>query len=93
MIFGLQILNPSGNITFDSRQAIGGVCLGILQVPSTGGVYTYPSLGPGRTGFVINAAGGQYSNGDGFSYDSLLGYPRFTFSDLNRTRTVAIFVK
>lgn len=58
MSYGLQIFDSSGNLSFDSNVAAGGVCVGFFDVPSSGRVIDFPEFGTGRTGFFITPIGG-----------------------------------
>jgi hypothetical protein len=90
MSYGLQVFDASGSLAFDSRTAAGGVCLGIFTVPASGGVFTFPEMGSGLQGYCINFQGKSIQ---GMQFDNNLGYPRFTFPNLNWPRYVALFVK
>jgi hypothetical protein len=85
--YGLQVCDSQGRVTFDSRNASGGVCLGIYNINSQNYVLTYPDLGPGLQGFAMNSGGEPVW----YTYDNNLGYPRFTF--MYAVGIVAIFVK
>ncbi|WP_219119118.1 hypothetical protein [Janthinobacterium sp. UMAB-56] len=90
MNYGLQVLDADEHVVFDSYLAAGGVCLGIFEVPHAGAVFTFPDMGGDWRGFSINLVG---RNVAGMTYDNALGYPRFTFDDLNWGRVVALLVK
>jgi len=72
---GLQIRDASGNLTFDSLQAVGGVCLGFYSISAAGGSVSFPSITT-MSGFAIpSGAGGPVT----FTTDYSLGYLRFNF--------------
>lgn len=85
--YGLQVFDNQGRLTFDSRNAAGGACLGIYNITSQNTVLTFPDLGPGLQGFAMNSAGEPI----GYTYDNNLGYPRFTIRYAQGV--VALFVR
>lgn len=91
MTYGLQIFNEARSLIFDSSVAAGGVFLGIYTIPPEGAVFTFKSMRNFRQGFALNLYGG--TGASGMIYDMALGYPRFTFSNLNWERDVALLVK
>lgn len=88
----LILREPSGLVKFDSRLAVGGVCLGIFTIPPGGTVFTFENTGPNLQGTSINPTG-EGVPAAGYSYDNTAGYPRFTFTALAAGLTVALFVK
>lgn len=76
MTFGLQLFNASGQVSFDSRYAQGGVIADQVTRAAGSGteVRTYPAFA-GRTAIV--KAGGYDAPG---AVDYALGYPRVTFT-------------
>ena len=87
MAYGLQTFDNQGRLTFDSRNAAGGVCLGIYNINSRDYTLTFPDMGPGLQGFAMNA-GGEHTL---YDYDNNLGYPRFRFT--YAIGVVILFVK
>lgn len=90
MDFGLRIWDSSGNLTFDSTTAVGGVCLGFITVPGTGGVYDFPDLTGCAGGLAIpNALYGWDSD-----YTvSLSPYLSFSFPNTGQVRPMALFAR
>ena len=88
----LIIRADTGRVKFDSRLAVGGVCLGLFVVPIGGAAYTFPAMGPGLVGVALNAVGRGVPAG-AYAYDSAPGFPRFTFTGNAAGMTVALFVK
>lgn len=82
----------TSRVKFDSRQATGGVCLGIYTLPSGQSEYSFPGMGPGLAGRVLTISGNNLS-GMAYAYDNDLGYPRFTFNGVSTGEPVALFVK
>lgn len=91
MPYGLQIFDASGNLTFDSTQAAGGVCLGQFAVArGQTNTFTFPDFGAGHQGFVVDDMSGSAGP---YTYDEALGYPRFTFDSNNWGGIVLLFLK
>ncbi len=82
----------TSRVKFDSRLAVGGVCLGIYDVPSGGHTYSFPGMGPSLVGMVLTISGNNLS-GLAYTYDNALGYPRFIFNGVSIGEPVALFVK
>lgn len=82
----------TSRVKFDSRLAVGGVCLGIYAVPSGVHAYSFPGMEPGLTGIVLTISGNNLS-GLAYTYDNDLGYPRFIFNGVSIGEPVALFVK
>ena len=76
MSHGLQFFSSTGQLTFDSRDAVGGVVADVVSMAAGGGNLTksYPDF-PGRSAIV--KAGAFDVPG---SVDYALGYPRVTFA-------------
>lgn len=72
----LILRTDAGRVIFDSRQAAGGVCLGIFAIPATGKTLNFPGLPRGRTPMVVYGDGQNHMQ---WSYDETYGYPRFVF--------------
>lgn len=72
----LILRTDAGRVIFDSRQAAGGVCLGIFAVPAAGKTLIFPGLPRGRTPMVVYGDGQNHLR---WSYDETAGYPRFIF--------------
>ena len=87
MNHGIQSFDGSGRLMFDTRNAMGGVCMGIFDVPAGGATYTFPEMGPGLQGLALSPLG----VGSSWSYDNAWGYPKFTFA--YAAGPVALFVR
>ncbi|MBE3025707.1 hypothetical protein [Janthinobacterium sp. GW458P] len=89
--FALIIREPgTQRIKFDSRLAVGGVCLGLYNVPTGGRFFSFPTMGPGLSGIVVRPSGNAMSDG-GYRYEGSL-YPIFIFQ-FGIDEPVALFVK
>lgn len=88
----LIIRSDTGSVKFDSRLAVGGVCLGLYTVASGGSVFAFNGMGPGLQGVALNLAG-KGVPAAAYTYDNSLGHPRFTFAGGASGMTVALFVK
>ncbi|WP_409028401.1 hypothetical protein OX462_10905 [Janthinobacterium sp. SUN098] len=91
----LILRTDTGRVIFDSRQAAGGVCLGIFAIPATGKTIIFPGLPRGRMPMVVYGDGQNHVE---WSYDETPGYPRFIFpvsSDLPPTSmtTAGVYLK
>ncbi len=78
----------TGQLTFDSELAVGGVCLGFYTPPTGGGSITFPDI-VGATGFALSAGG----RGTLYTTDNDLGYLRFNFNELTAGSSYALFAK
>lgn len=76
MAYGLQLMNASGTVVFDTNTATGGVCVGRYSVATTGSSFTFPAYAGRTNGRFIYANGVP---GPAYSFDTTLGYPRFNF--------------
>jgi hypothetical protein len=76
-MFGLQVANAAGVLTFDSTVAVGGVCLGFYTVPSGGGTPAFSQF-PTEAGFVM-ASGRSVAALEAVTFDHAPGYLRFVF--------------
>lgn len=77
MSFGLILRDDSGNVTFDSTLAVGGVPIALHTVASGASpVYSWPSLA-GRAIKALTFAGNY---GSQFTIDYSLGYPRISYA-------------
>lgn len=77
MTYGLKLWDASGNVTFDSTLAAGGVPIALHTVASGASpVYSWPSLA-GRTIKGLTFAGNYASQ---FTIDYALGYPRISYA-------------
>ena len=95
MSFVVKLWDTSGNVTFDSDLAVGGVCLGFYTVPSGGGEITFPSYTGSVVGIGI-ATGALTTNGvttDYTSDTSTYGYLRFSFPAYLAGATYTLFAK
>lgn len=82
--------NSAGTVVFDSRTAMAGVCVGLLEIPAnTAQTYTYPGY-PGATAKVAGAAGVRAW---GLTIDYALGYPRLVFASAPALRACIVFVQ
>lgn len=90
MSYGLQIWAASGNLTYDSTLAVGGVCLGFFTIASGGSVFTFPDFIT-ETGVAIGSRSGIST--EVYTTDNALGYLRFTFNALCAGATVVLFAK
>lgn len=90
---GMKIRRGS-TVVFDSTRAVGGVCLGIFNIPGAQTVLTFASMPRGHTPMVVCSDGTMRSN---WQYDEALGYPRFTFPAkamaANTYYVVGVFLK
>ena len=76
MAHGLRIWNGSGQVIYDTPTAVGGVCLGFVNVPPNGGTFTFPGI-VGRSGVALYCGDG---GGLVYTWDNSLGYLRFVFT-------------
>ena len=90
MGYGLQIFTPQGQLAFDASLCSGGVCVGLVNIPTSGGTFSFPGAPVGRTPFVI------YNDGllrTTWSYSEPNGVPTFTFSSTPEGSSVGIYLK
>lgn len=81
------VRNASNEIVLDSRNAAGGACVDLIEIPpNTAVTYTYPDFA-GRTLALLNVGPSVYPG-----MDTLLGYPRLTFTSINATRSFTVMV-
>ena len=72
---GLLVRNADGQVTFDSRQVVGGCLVDVVQGSSGASVVrSYPAY-PGRSARVLELDGLAPT---GVTVDTDLGYPRIT---------------
>jgi hypothetical protein len=90
MTYGLQVFDASGNTTFDSNVAVGGVCLGFYTVATGGSTWTFSDF-VSETGIVLNVGG--TSGYISYTTDNSLGYLRFVFGAGSAGLTFALFAK
>lgn len=91
----LILRTDTGRVIFDSRQATGGVCLGIFAIPATGKTLNFPGLPRGRTPMVVYGDGQNHVQ---WSYDETSGCPRFIFPinsnmPASSTTTAGVYLK
>lgn len=93
MAFGLKVFDASGNTTFDSTLAVGGVCLGFYTVASGGSTWSFPDF---VTETAIAIAAGSGLTGPITEYmtvDHVPGYLRVSFDAVCAGITVVLFAK
>lgn len=89
--FALIVREPvTGRVKFDSRQAVGGVCLGLYVIPDGGRTLEFPSMGGGLVGIVVRSTGHEISNSS-YTYEGGI-HPVFRFQRAVN-KPVALFVK
>lgn len=82
------VRNSAGAVVFDSRDAYAGICVGVIDVPSsTAQVYTYPDY----VGRGIRVCGMWGTDTWGAAVDYALGYPRVSFS-ASAARSYVLFI-
>lgn len=83
------VRNSVGAIVLDSRDAVAGACVDLVDVPAgTAPVYSYPDH-VGRQALVMTVDGYTAS---GATVDTALGYPRVSFVSAARGRVASIFM-
>lgn len=83
-----RVKDGSGAVVFDSRDAYAGICVGVIDVPSsTVQTYTYPDY-VGRT---LKVCGMWGLESWGAAVDYALGYPRVTFT-ASAARSYVLFI-
>jgi hypothetical protein len=87
MTAGLQLFNSGGALMFDSTYATGGVCLGFYSIPPSGATFTFPDIA-GTQGMALYGTGATVMN---YTFDTGLGYPRFTFPAASGGYSVVLF--
>lgn len=88
----LILREATGRVKFDSRRAVGGICLGIFTVGAGGSTFSFNGMGTGLRGIALNPVGAGVPAA-AFSYTEALGYPQFKFTAGAAGMTVALFVK
>lgn len=85
----LIIIDDANRVSFDSRLATAGVCLGIYWVPYEGATFNFPDFA-GVQGFMINT-----SNGGSASYAGNLnnGWLQFVFPYSSGGYYAALFAR
>ena len=84
------IRDDLNRITFDSREATAGVCLGLFVVPYEGATYNFPDF-TDQQGFVLDATGG--SNTGSYGWNRNNGWLQFVFPYATGGFTVALFAR
>jgi hypothetical protein len=88
----LILYDTSGNETFNTDTAVGGVIADVKSYSASGtGVTTYPAF-TGRTAYIVNLLSWTSTTDIGVAVDTTLGYPRVTVSARSAPRKYAVVV-
>jgi hypothetical protein len=83
------VRNAVGAVVMDSRDAVAGACVDMLEIAAGATpTYTYPEF-VGRSAIVLDAGSGY---GDGIAIDTALGYPRLIAASRLYLRSLAVMV-
>lgn len=92
MTVGARVYDGSGNITFETPDAVAGVCVGVLELDATDtDTLDFPDF-TGRTLYAVTLTGSALTT-DGLTITYPSGVPTIAIGTDTAARVIALFIE